>query len=158
MLHSRTSIEYRDGSAGIVPVIVGVDARVGDRSKPRKSLATERAIDDVLADSFPASDPPSWNSGVARPDPVVGRSGYEVALGETTTAGALERTAGVDRVIDASRPMTTRTFVQGILSLAGAVGIALLAPFAVVLVGLPVVAGARALLEAIAWLSGLDLR
>jgi CheY-like chemotaxis protein len=26
-------------------------------------------IDDVLADSFPASDPPSWTSGIARPAP-----------------------------------------------------------------------------------------
>lgn len=26
----------------------------------------EAAVDDTLADSFPASDPPSWNSGVAR--------------------------------------------------------------------------------------------
>ena len=26
-------------------------------------------IDDVLADSFPASDPPSWTPGIARPAP-----------------------------------------------------------------------------------------
>ena len=158
MLHSRTSSEYRDGSAAIVPTIVGIDARLGDFSNPRKPVAAEHAIDDVLADSFPASDPPSWNSGVARLDAVAGRSGRQAAVGEASTAGALESTTGGDRVIGVSRPMTERTFVQGFVSLAGAVGIALLAPFAVILVGLPVVAGVRALLEAIAWLSGANLR
>ena len=68
MLHSRTAIEYRSGNAAIAPIAVGVGA-VTDSSNPRK-LAAERAIDDVLADSFPASDPPSWNPGVVRPDPV----------------------------------------------------------------------------------------
>lgn len=29
-------------------------------------LAAERALDAVLADSFPASDPPSWTLGVTR--------------------------------------------------------------------------------------------
>ena len=32
----------------------------------REHMAAERAIDDVLADSFPASDPPSWNPGITR--------------------------------------------------------------------------------------------
>ena len=35
----------------------------------RDRLAAERAIDDVLADSFPASDPPSWNPGITRLHP-----------------------------------------------------------------------------------------
>lgn len=47
-------LEREDG------LVVLVDVR--DR---RERLAAERAIDDVLADSFPASDPPSWNPGGA---------------------------------------------------------------------------------------------
>ena len=31
----------------------------------RQELAAERALDAVLADSFPASDPPSWTLGVS---------------------------------------------------------------------------------------------
>jgi hypothetical protein len=73
-------------------------------------------------------------------------------------AAARERGTGAAGVIDVSRPLTHRTFVQGVVSLAGAVGLALLAPFAVLLVGLPVVVGVRALLDAISWLSGVGLR
>ena len=32
---------------------------------------TSQAIDDVLAGTFPASDPPSWTSGIARPAPEI---------------------------------------------------------------------------------------
>jgi hypothetical protein len=35
-------------------------------------------MDDVLADSFPASDPPSWTPGMARPAPVIAHVGQEV--------------------------------------------------------------------------------
>ena len=43
--------------------------RTRNRTLRKNRLAAERVIDDVLADSFPASDPPSWNAGVARLEP-----------------------------------------------------------------------------------------
>ena len=36
-------------------------------------------MDDVLADSFPASDPPSWAPGMARPAPMTVHVGQEVS-------------------------------------------------------------------------------
>ena len=96
MLHTRTSIEYRDGSAAIAPITVAVDGLVGEFSGARERLAVERAIDNVLADSFPASDPPSWNPGVARPDPVVSAFGHKVALAAASTADAGRVDTGVD--------------------------------------------------------------
>ena len=51
-----------------------------------------------------------------------------------------------------------RTFLQGLVSLAGAAGIALLVPFAILLVGLPVVLAVRGVLEVIGWLFGVALQ
>ena len=67
MLYTRNTIEHRDGTlAAIVPAVVVIDHRVDELRDRRERLAAERAIDDVLADSFPASDPPSWNPGITR--------------------------------------------------------------------------------------------
>ena len=54
----------------ILPVTVGLDSSADDFSERRKRLAAERAIDKVLADSFPASDPPSRYPGVSQLEPV----------------------------------------------------------------------------------------
>ena len=41
--------------------------RAEEASEARqRRLAAERALDAVLADSFPASDPPPWTLGVSR--------------------------------------------------------------------------------------------
>jgi hypothetical protein len=60
-----------------------------------------------------------------------------------------------NRAIGVSRPNSdARTLVQGLRSLAGAVGIALLAPLVILLVGLPVAVAVRGTVEAISWLLG----
>jgi hypothetical protein len=158
VLHTTPSIGYREGTAAIAPIIVGVNAHAGDLDSARKRLAVERRIDDVLADSFPASDPPSWTLGVARPEPFVGSVGHDVGIGEATAAGVGNFGRSAD-VIDVSRPMSAeRTVFQGLASLIGAAGLAVLVPFAILLVGLPVAFAARGLLEAIGWLFGVSLR
>jgi len=65
------ALEYRNGTlAAILPTMVGGDAFADGASDRRPRLVAETALDEVLADSFPASDPPSWNPGIARPTPI----------------------------------------------------------------------------------------
>ena len=90
---------------------------------------TAQAIDDVLAGTFPASDPPAWTPGLARPAP--------------------------EGVIDVSRPTNRRTFAQGLASLLGAASLSLLVPVVVLAIGLPVALGVRGLLELTDWLLAL---
>jgi hypothetical protein len=103
---------------------------------------TAQAIDDVLAGSFPASDPPGWTPGIARPAP-------------ETAARPVDRNTGRDQangvradVIDVSRPPdSTRRFARALVSLTGAMGLALLVPVGILAVGTPVALGARGVLE-----------
>jgi hypothetical protein len=54
-------------------------------------LAAEHAVDEILAESFPASDPPSWNSGTAHLNPV----GRELDLGGPTEVATESRHTAV---------------------------------------------------------------
>ena len=113
MLYTRNTIEHRDGTlAAIVPAAVVIDHRVDELRDRRDRLAAERAIDDVLDDSFPASDPPSWNPGITRlhfDDDLAYRSSER-----TPIADAGERGSGLSEVIDVSRaPNEGRAFLQG---------------------------------------------
>jgi hypothetical protein len=153
MLYQRTTIDYRNGILALPAPPGPVDASA-QLDGPSLRLAAERALDAVLEDSFPASDPPSWNPGSARPAPAAHRTND----GRTADTAADLREAGVARygVIDVSRPASAeRTVVQSLVSVAAAGGISLLVPFAVVLVGSPVAISARGVIETFAWLFNL---
>jgi hypothetical protein len=149
MLHTTMSIDSGAiTAAAIVPLPGNISGHVfEDVTRTRQRLAAERAIDDVLKDSFPASDPPSWNPGVARPDP---------SVRERVEDAPTEIRAGAEAIgiIDVSRPHGERTLVQALVSFTGAAAISLTVPFVVLLIGLPFALAIRGLLEAIAWLFG----
>jgi hypothetical protein len=155
VLLPRTAIEYRPAAGvAVLPTIVG---GAGEEShERRRRLVAEQALDQVLADSFPASDPPSWNPGIALLNPAV--DAEPEAEPSESMAGTAART-GASGIIDVSRRSgADRTFLQGLVSLAGAAGIALLVPVAILLVGLPIALSIRGVLELFGWLFGVDVR
>ena len=158
MLYTSNTIEYRDITlAAIVPAAVGIGYGVDELRVRRERLAAERAIDDVLADSFPASDPPSWNPGITRL--ALGGNLADRASGHTPLTDAGERWHGLSDVVDVSRPTSQgRTFLQGLVSLTGAAGIALAVPFMILLIGLPIALAVRGLLEVVGWVLGEAIR
>lgn len=98
---------------------------------------TAQAIDDVLAGTFPASDPPPWTPGIARPAPAITARGDE-RVPATDDANDVR-----SDVIDVSHRSPERTVTQALVSLLGAVGLALLVPFALLAIGIPLALGIR---------------
>lgn len=156
MLYTRNTIEHPKGTlAAFVPAPVVIDRRLDEDRGDH--LAAERAIDDILADSFPASDPPSWNPGITRLH-FYGDLAHRAA-GQVPRTDAGEMGNGLSDVVDVSRPTSGgRTFLQGLVSLAGAAGIALAFPFVILLIGLPIALAVRGLLEMVGWVLGVAIR
>lgn len=152
MLYTGAAVEYRERIlTPLISVGAHTDVHVIEVEDRRQTLAAERAVDSALADSFPASDPPSWTPGIARPQP--SRSADE----STDTSVRHGSDVSVTEDVIVSRREGGRTFLQNLLSLAGAVGIALLVPVAILLVGLPIALVVRGIVEAISWLGALIL-
>jgi hypothetical protein len=108
-------------------------------------------MDDALAASFPASDPPAWNPGLARPVPVDELRDRVTDVRPTAPRG--ERAAATRVGIGVSRPYRSEwTLLQVVTSLAGAAAVVLLVPFVILLVGLPIALAVRGLLEVVLWL------
>ena len=109
---------------------------------------TAQAIDDALAGTFPASDPPAWTPGMARPAPEIDRRPTDVGSAADDTHDV--RTSDV---IDVSRPTRSqRTFAQSLAALIGAVGLALVVPLAILAIGILPALGVRGLLVTAEWL------
>lgn len=84
MSYTRIAAELRKSAfATVTSVGAHTDEHVIDAADRRRTLAAERAMDAALADSFPASDPPSWMPGVARPQ----RPSSTSASGERDASG-----------------------------------------------------------------------
>jgi hypothetical protein len=154
VFRNGATIEYRESAVDTVLRLGNATEvlRAEAQSEARQQrLAAERAVDSVLADSFPASDPPSWTLGITRPQPELQVTSDDIVVPD-------ERRSALARknVIDVFRPATNeRTFLKGLISLAGAAGIALLVPFVILLIGTPIALGVRGVIEAASWLVAL---
>jgi hypothetical protein len=142
----QTNTTYQPGLAlELLGTQSSVHQWTDERVAVRREEQSELAMDDALEASFPASDPPAWNPGMARPIPVARPRNHANDIRPTAARDeSVNRTPGV---IDVSRPSgSERTLLKALISVAGAAGIALLLPFAL-LVALPFALAARGLLE-----------
>jgi hypothetical protein len=113
------------------------------------TIAAERAADTTLAESFPASDPPSWTRTIARP----GTSA--LARVDDGAPRPVRSTAAVSPGPAATAEPAQRALLDRLVALAGVTGIALAVPVVILLVGMPVVLLVRVVMAVLGWLGGL---
>ena len=157
MFDIKTTAIQRTAQPFAWPERVNPDFDLGPSEVRQRRLAAERALDEALAESFPASDPPSWTPGVVRPAPA-GRAPVDEVRRETV-APALPFASAAVSAIDIPRPPASEgTFGESLISLAAACGVVLLVPFAILLIGAPIALLVRGVADAFTSLLGLVIR
>jgi hypothetical protein len=153
VFRNEMAIEYREAAVeAVFRGGTGVGVLRAEADALQRRLAAESAVDSVLEDSFPASDPPSWTLGITHPPPEREATNVEMTLAPDARRAVLVR----DNVIDISwLSGDGRTFLKGLVSLAGAAGLALLVPFAILLIGMPIAFAVRGVVEVASWLLAL---
>jgi hypothetical protein len=154
VFYTRTDIEYRAGTGvAILPAFAAIDKVADEPTERRTRLAAEQSLDQILADSFPASDPPSWNPGIALVEPRLAMEPHAEGSEAFTDTDAASRASDI---IDVSQPSrANRRLLRGLVSFAGAAGIALLVPFVILVIGLPIALFVRGVLELLSRLFGV---
>ena len=137
------AVEFRSLSS-VLPASARLhgESRFGQRHETR----SEAALDEALAESFPASDPPAWNQGITRPVPVSQAKSDAHLDGRDAGRGG----AAAERHDVRSPP--GRSVLQAFTSQAGALGIVLLVPLAILALGIPIALVLRGVIEAVGWL------
>lgn len=119
------------------------DVRLFRLLTPPAISARERKVDEVLADSFPASDPPPWTLG-RPPAPPLERTARAIEHDAVWSSHATVILAG-----------GKRTAWDWLATALGAIGIGMAVPIAILLIGIPIAVAIRTLIEAAAWLAAI---
>jgi hypothetical protein len=105
----------------------------------------ERKVDEVLADSFPASDPPPWTLGRV-PGPPIERT-------DTASDDDPVWSSHTTVIVAGGK----RTAWQWMATGVGAIGMGMVVPIAILVIGIPIALATRTLIEVAGWLAALVL-